>query len=369
MKVIAFYLPQFHEIPENNIWWGKGFTEWTNVKKSTPLFPGHYQPRVPLDECYYDLSDYRVIKNQAELANKYGIFGFCIYHYWFNGHLLLHRPMELLLEHKEIDIHYCISWANEDWTNAWVKNDKKVLIQHDYSKKEDITDHFNYLLPFFKDPRYIQIDHKPLFVIYRPELIPNLSEFVKTFNTLAQKNGFSGIVFASQQYQCLTINKIDRRLFDYHIEYQPDFVNFFSKSFIWRVSYKFFKKYMKYKFVDNMRKSETLKLIDYDDAWKRILKFGPINKNALPGAFVNWDNTPRHKGNGTVYTNFSPQKFKKYLCQQIIRAKKDYKTDYLFLFAWNEWGEGGYIEPDEKYRYQYLEAVQNALMLAERILS
>ena len=171
MKIIAFYLPQFHNIPENDEWWGNGFTEWTNVKKAKPIFEGHQQPKVPLNNNYYNLLDDNVKVWQADLAKKYGVYGFCYYHYWFNGKMLLEKPMEQMLENKEVDIPFCISWANEPWTKAWVGDEKKMLIAQEYGQEEEWKEHFMYLLPFFKDERYIKKDGKPFFIFYRPDIV------------------------------------------------------------------------------------------------------------------------------------------------------------------------------------------------------
>ena len=165
MKIIAFYLPQFHEIPENNKWWGKGFTEWVNVKKARPLFENHNQPRVPLNKNYYNLLDEKTQKEQVKLANDYGLYGFCFYHYWFDGKLLLEKPVEKFLENKSLDTHFCICWANEHWTNAWANKEAKVLIEQKYGNKKEWKEHFDYLLNFFKDDRYIKENNKPLLVI------------------------------------------------------------------------------------------------------------------------------------------------------------------------------------------------------------
>ena len=175
MRIIAFYLPQFHNIPENDEWWGDGFTEWVNVKKAEPIYEGHEQPRVPLDGNYYNLLDDDVKIWQAELAKKYGIYGFCYYHYWFNGKLLLEKPMEQMLENKKVDLPFCVCWANEPWTRAWV-GEKKVLIGQEYGTEKEWKEHFDYMLPFFRDDRYIKEDNRPLYVIYRPEIIPCLQE-------------------------------------------------------------------------------------------------------------------------------------------------------------------------------------------------
>ena len=168
MKIIAFYLPQFHCFPENDAWWGTGFTEWNNVRSAQPLFKNHNQPRVPLDNNYYDLTETENLRWQAHLAQKYGVYGFCYYHYWFNGKLLMEKPMEQMLSDKEIQLPFCICWANENWTKAWAKRSKEVLIAQNYENKEDWKKHFEYLEKFFKDKRYIKCNGKPLLVICRP---------------------------------------------------------------------------------------------------------------------------------------------------------------------------------------------------------
>ena len=214
MKIIAFYLPQFHNIPENDEWWGNGFTEWTNVKKAKPLYEGHMQPRVPLGGNYYNLLDDNVKIWQADLAKKYGVYGFCYYHYWFNGKMLLEKPMEQMLANKEVDIPFCICWANEPWTKAWVGDERKLLIAHEYGKEEEWKQHFMYLLPFFKDKRYITKDGKPLFVFYRPDIVPCMKEMIETWDKLAKENGLSGITFAFQSGDYDWNNSKEAKLFD-----------------------------------------------------------------------------------------------------------------------------------------------------------
>ena len=222
MKIIAFYLPQFHNIPENDEWWGDGFTEWVNVKKAKPIFDGHNQPRVPLNHNYYNLLDDDVKIWQADLAKKYGVYGFCYYHYWFDGKLLLEKPMEQMLENKKVDIPFCICWANEPWTRAWV-GETKTLIPQKYGSKKEWKEHFDYLLPFFKDPRYILDEGKPLVVIYRPEIIDVLNDMLDYWNELAKNAGFEGLKFAYQSAGMdeLPKNKRNDSRFDYDIEFQP----------------------------------------------------------------------------------------------------------------------------------------------------
>ena len=213
MKIIAFYLPQFHAIPENDKWWGKGFTEWINVKKATPLFNGHYQPRVPLNKNYYNLLDGGTMAWQVELAKHYGIYGFCFYHYWFNGHLLLEKPVENYLNNHELNLPFCICWANEHWTNGWVSKENKILIAQKYGGVAEWKKHFYYLLDFIKDPRYIKLDNKPLVIIYRPELIDSRNEMLDCWQELAINEGLSGLTFAYQQLGLdITPNEDDKAM-------------------------------------------------------------------------------------------------------------------------------------------------------------
>lgn len=344
MKIIAFYLPQFHSIPENDIWWGKNFTEWTNLKKAIPLFENHNQPRIPKDKNYYNLLDKETKLWQIKIAKKYGIHGFCIYHYWFNGKLMLERPLEQFLDDKELDINFCISWANESWTNAWATDTSELLLEQKYGDQEDWTNHFLYLLPFFKDERYIKINNQPLFIIYRPELIDSLDEMLSLWLRLAKENGLSGIKFAFQQLDFDINSHIGKKFFSYQIEYQPNYVKRLLNSPRYTINNK-----------------RCLLIEDYIEAWEKIISTPPLNSKSFPGAFVDWDNTPRRKSSGSLFINVTPELFEKYLTIQIERAKTVYKKEYLFLFAWNEWGEGGYLEPDEKYGYKYLEAIKMAL--------
>lgn len=359
VKVIAYYLPQFHTFPENDEWWGKGFTEWTNVKSAMPLYKGHLQPRVPLKQNYYNLLDVEVLRWQSDLANKYGIYGFCYYHYWFDGKMLMNRPMEILLENKDIEQPFCICWANENWTKAWAKKDRTILISQTYGSKEDWERHFEYLLPFFKDDRYIKLNGYPLLVIYRPELIGTLREMLELWKKLAISNGLGGITFAYQHANYNHLNVPTGDLFDYGIEYQPSFVRKDQQRSINLVRGKILNELVTKLGIKQSKMSSIL--YNYDDTWKRILNVIPRDSKMIPGAFVNWDNTPRYKKRASIEYSYSVDKFEKYLECQIRRTKEIYKKDLLFLFAWNEWGEGGYIEPDTAEGYMRLEAIRNAL--------
>lgn len=373
MKIIAFYLPQFHEIPENNAWWGKGFTEWTNVKKAKPLFQGHYQPRVPLGGNYYNLLETDTIRWQAKIAKENGIYGFAFYHYWFNGHMLLEKPVDLFLENKDIDINYCISWANGDWTNEWVDKTRKTLMAQSYGNKKEWEKHYEYLRKHFMDKRYICIDGKPLIILYRPEIIPCLNEMLDCWSKLARDDGFSGLTFAYQNVHWgLTKHKDDSR-FRYQIEYQPQyafierFLNGNIRQLLQRIKFKInLITEKKLHRVIHLREvqhiSKEPEKHEYDSIWHSILSKKPASEKAVPGAFVDWDNTPRRGNKGRVVTGATPEKFYCYLVKQILRTRTVYHKDMLFMFAWNEWGEGGYLEPDERYGDKYLRAVRQALI-------
>ncbi|SCP96255.1 glycosyltransferase WbsX family protein [Anaerobium acetethylicum] len=366
MKIIAFYLPQFHEIPENNLWWGKGFTEWTNVKKAEPLTAGHNQPRRPLDGNYYDLTDPDALRWQSALAKKYGIYGFCYYHYWFDGKLLLQKPAEIMLQDRTIDLPFCFCWANETWTNSWVDRSDKVLIEQTYGGRDMWKAHFDYLLPFFRDDRYIKIEGKPLVILYRPQLVNDWAEMAAYWKELAAEQGIPGLVLAYQQYGYDHKRDPGGEAFDFGIEYQPSYAiheltdsTSLHQDIVTRAERRINRA------VPALFKNSGLTIYDYDELWKRILDRTPANKEMVPGAFADWDNTARRKDRGSFCRGVTPEKFEQYLTLQLKRAKDVYEKDMLFLFAWNEWGECGYLEPDTHNNYRMLEAVRNALRQTE----
>lgn len=372
MKIIAYYLPQFHNIPENDEMWGEGFTEWTNVKAAKPLFEGHDQPVVPLNNNYYSLLDNKVIDWQIKLAKKYGIYGFCFYHYWYNGHLLLEKPILNFLADKSLDMPFCICWANHQWTTSWHPGEIKVVYDQKYNDKKDWKSHFEFLLPFLKDSRYISNDGKPLIVIYEAALIPEMNDMLDYWNALAKENGFSGIDFAYQSATPDTLPFFNSSRFKYDIEYQPQYVRTFPSR----------KQRLKIRFAGLLREinKKTLKLhasrkvqekfafqetgftkYSYDELWEKILSSPPVSRKSIPGAFIRMDTTPRKGNRGIVTDGMTPEKFSRYLERLIRKTKDEYHKDMIFLFAWNEWAEGGYMEPDEKWKYASLEAVKNAL--------
>ncbi len=365
MKIISFYLPQFHSIPENDEFWGEGFTEWTNVKKAIPLFEGHKQPVEPLNDYYYSLLDVETLKWQSELAKEYGLYGFCFYHYWIEGRKLLEKPVELYLKNKDIETKYCLSWANHSWTDSW-STGNKVLIAQTYGNIDDWNNHYDYLRSFFEDERYIKIEGKPLFIIYMPETIPNLNEMLDYWNERAKKDGFGGLVYAYQYIYYDMKKKKDDSRFKYGIEFQPAYAIADSRG-------KMMANFRRIIFVILSRIQEliniridmnktSLEVMDYSKIWEWVIKRKPNNNKKIPGAFSGWDNTPRKGKAGLVLHNSSPQVFKKYMKIQIKRTKEIYKKDMLFLTAWNEWAEGSIMEPTKADKYGYLEALKEALI-------
>lgn len=350
MKLIAFYLPQFHTIPENDRWWGKGFTEWTNTRKSKPLFAGHYQPREPLQDYYYELTDPAARKWQAEMAKKYGIYGFCYYHYWFKGKTLLETPFNEVLRSGEPDLPFCLSWANEPWTRTWDGLDDEVLMPQNYGDEEDWEDHFYYLLPAFRDQRYIRIDEKPVFIIYRPASIPRCSEMLKYWDGLAKQYDLNGIYFIDM-LNGFEITSIEG--FHASIEFEP--------AYTWKHCTSDIERWAAINEVDG--KDRRFDLFDYDMVWLYILRRvnARSDKKIFLGAFVDWDNSPRRGSNASIFDGANPEKFSKYLNLQIQKSISLYKNAFLFINAWNEWAEGTYLEPDKKYGFGYLEAVRKAL--------
>lgn len=368
MKTIAFYLPQFHSIPENDIMWGKGFTEWNNMKKARSLFEGHYQPRIPLNNNYYNLLDDSVLKWQVDLANEYCVDAFCFYHYWFDGKKLLEKPVERFLELKELKKEYCICWANEAWTKAWVSKEDDVLYPQVYGTQDNWENHFQYLLQFFRDERYIKEKGKPLFIIYRPELIDCLNDMLDYFNKRAMEEGFEGICFAYQQLTYDLKKDKDESRFTFNIEYEPAysmhdlstekkgyFQLFKLGKLVDKVWMKIFNKTLSSIYLNKVR------VLNYDDVWEKCVKRIPENEKHVACVFTDWDNTPRRGAKGIVVKGASPEKFKMYLEEKKKMIEKYYSNNYIFIFAWNEWAEGGYLEPDEKNGYGYLEAIRSVM--------
>ena len=356
MKILALYLPQFHAIQENDEWWGKGYTEWQEVKKAKKLYDTHMQPRVPLNNNYYDLSDEsaETWKWQASLVNEYGIYGLCIYHYWFSSrNMLLEKPMEILLQHKEISLRYCICWANESWKRTWHGGQNELLMEQLYGEKSEWRAHFYYLLKFFRDERYIKIDNKPMINIYRPYAIDCMKEMLDLFNELAKENGFSGVYVVAGN----TGYKIDPRteLYDAYYNYEP------ALSLMLQRTKSVYGRLMN-KCKSLLSKRDKVKIKDANCIYEMNTSLLEIkNKKCFLGSFVGFDDTPRREIKGVIY-NSSPQKFHDNLLKiDKVLKKNNRNDDFVYIMAWNEWSEGAYLEPDENNRYAYLEAIRKVV--------
>ena len=359
MKAICMYLPQYHTFPENDEWWGRGYTEWTAVKSAEPLFAGHIQPRVPLEHRYYDLVNEAVTTFtwQASLAKEYGIYGFSFYQYYFRGTQLMERPLEILREHPEIDLKYCICWANETWTRTWYGLADQILMQQEYGEEDDWHNHFEYLLHFFKDERYIKVNNRPLFQIYRTFDIAELARMKELFDGWAKEAGFDGIYLVGGK----TAGEQEKRsgILDGFYYFEPGYTLKHDFGPAHRLSYEasvfgrmLLNRFLKVKKLERKIPAEWI----YSAIEKR-----EYAKNEFPGLIPNWDNTPRRKYKGLVYTGTNPARFEQVLGTLAKKVNKEDREDFVFINAWNEWGEGAVMEPDEADGYGYLEAVRHIM--------
>ncbi len=358
MKVMAIYLPQFHTFPENDKWWGKGYTEWTAVRKARPLFKGHIQPAEPLDSVYYDLREQgaETLRRQAALAAQYGIYGFMFYQYYFKGHKLMETPLEILLENRDIDLRYSLCWANESWTRAWYDKSEEVLLKQEYGNETDWEEHFKYLLRFFKDDRYIKIDGKPVFQIYRTFEIERLAQMADYFNKRAVEEGFKGIFFIGG----LTAAKCEdrpevRQRFGGWYYFEPGYTLKHDMSALATLEYDI--SVAARHFCNTFRKEKLLeRRIPIRHIYEGIAK-REYKENEYPGLLAGWDNTPRRGYKGLVYTGSNPALFGEVLLK-LKKKTEGRKNDFVYINAWNEWGEGAMIEPAKHFGKGYLEEIK-----------
>lgn len=340
-KVIAFYLPQYHPTPDNDKWWGKGFTEWTNVGKAKPLFPGHYQPKVPADLGYYDLRLPEVREAQAELAKEAGIYGFCYYHYWFgNGKEELELPFNEVLRLGKPDFPFMLCWANESWHKKFWDKDgkgssKEMLIEQTYPGEKDIIDHFYRLLPAFKDSRYITHDGKPIFMIYNPFDNKNWSQFMTIWNELAVKNGLKGFSFI-----CQIRNNINDEIC---LKLHKEGFEYVNSMRLWEAFNS--NRNIINKIINRIKRIifNTPLHVDLSKVFKRFWSEQDEKSFMIPTIIPNWDHTPRSGTKGTVFTNSTPEILYE---QTKYILSKSFGKPFVFLKSWNEWGEGNYMEPD-----------------------
>ncbi len=364
VKSIAFYLPQFHPIPENNQWWGKGFTEWTNVSSGKSLYEKHYQPHIPADLGHYDLRLEETREQQAELAREYGISGFCYYHYWFNGKRLLNIPLDKILENQKPDFPFMLCWANENWTRAWDGQDREVLISQEYSDN-DSEKHINFLCEVFADNRYIRVDGKPVLLIYRPDHIPEVSKMILLWRHTAQQNGFKDLYLCGVQSALVELTDegmIDAG-FDAVIDFQPNREDFpDARSFKNKVQESI--RALSPKWLYQWLKSNvsSYKKIDYKMLVEKKIKQGwPNTYIKYPVVFPSWDNTARRK-TPTIIENHDAREYKKWLSSALSKVKgNNHSEQMLFINAWNEWAEGCHLEPDKKHGHDFLKATKEAL--------
>lgn len=349
MQLVSFYLPQFHEIPENNDAWGNGFTEWTNVKKSRALFAGHRQPRVPLGDRYYDLLDPGTLEWQARTAHKYGIDCFCFYHYWFRGRMVLERPVEMLRKNGALPLQYCFAWANEPWTKTWhgAGGNREILIPQTYGKEDEWEAHYRYFLPYFRDGRYLKKDGKPVLLVYKLQNIPFYNDMIRYWKRRAEGDGFGGIYLISMK------NPGSRAHASIYVDGTVDFEPNNTKAA---------------KLAGGgtlLTPVEGKSLLHNRFAVKRI-RYGELNREMLKRAhgqgeyrtlFVDYDDTPRRGSRGVVTFGSTPGRFARYLKKGLELAQAE-GNGYFFINAWNEWGESNYLEPDRRNGYAYLEAVR-----------
>lgn len=364
IKPLAFYLPQFHPVKENDEWWGKGFTEWTNVGKAKPLFEGHEQPICPGDLGYYDLRVPEVRAQQAQMAKDYGVYGFIYYHYWFgNGKQLLERIANEVLASKEPDFPFCFCWANETWSGIWHGLKNKILAEQVYPSDEDLKAHFAYLLPFFKDDRYIKVNGKPVLMVYDPnDLEEKGNDYIAKFRNLAKENGFPDLYFMAS-------NKLADDLDYKKMNYDAKVSNAFQKAWTPYIYGTAEIPGISERIVNKVKRTIGIKdgekqAVKVQDARLVVaaMKFVAANVPTYPCLLPNWDNTPRSGYRGVVLSHTSPELFKDQINKAIDFYKShDLEEHFLILKSWNEWAEGNILEPDRKNGFAYLEMLQQTL--------
>jgi lipopolysaccharide biosynthesis protein len=343
VRAIAFYLPQFHPIPENDLWWGPGFTEWTNVTRARPIFAGHYQPHLPADLGFYDLRVAETRARQAALATSYGVHGFCYYYYWFAGKRLLETPVEAMLASGEPDFPYCLCWANENWTRRWDGADKEILIAQNPSRADDerlIRD----LLPHLRDPRYIRVNGKPLFIVYRIGILPNVAASAERWRAIARQEGVGELYLCAAK----TYDTGDPTFygFDAVVEFPPHGLRTVTM----------------HDQLDLLDAEFRGTVVDFRQFVVDCIMTGEpsytLHRTVMPG----WDNTARRAHQALVFAHATPEVYELWMREIVAQARRKPPGERLvFINAWNEWAEGAHLEPDRRFGRQYLAATQRAL--------
>jgi lipopolysaccharide biosynthesis protein len=362
IKAIAIHLPQFHPIPENDKWWGKGFTEWTNVSKAKPLFKGHYQPHLPADLGFYDLRLEESRIAQEQLAKANGIHGFCYYHYWFNGKRILEKPVEAKLKNHKEDLPFMLCWANENWTRIWNGGENDVLLNQDYSLEDD-ANHIKELITYFKDSRYIKVNGKPVFIVYRPKLFPDMRATAALWRKIVKEHGFPDMYlgFAGRFDDHPNVSE---SIFDFAFDFQPRF----DKRPL-PYGYSPFKNYYNLflKKVGFPYKDFSKPIYDYGD-FAKLQKEIPFMPNTYPSITPGWDNTARRKVNYFLLHNSTPEKYGEWLSHIVDNYPWNKNPEsFLFINAWNEWAEGNHLEPCSKWGDKYLSITREILRGTRKI--
>lgn len=371
-RLIAFYLPQFHPIPENDAWWGAGFTEWTNVAKARPLYRGHMQPRLPADLGFYDLRVPETREAQAAMARAAGIEGFCYWHYWFgNGRRILERPFEEVLDTGRPDFPFCLAWANQSWTGIWHGAPGSVLMEQTYPGREDEAAHFAWALRAFRDPRYMRVDGKPIFVIFAPHDMPQPAAFLDHWRELAQRAGLPGLHFVAitNRYQGGVARYGTPLLqpFDAVTPLIPqEYLEDLPKSVLARTARRLRTRNLGPRFASATGNRLALpSRYPFRDVVEHALHDLPDDLRHLPCVLPGWDNTPRSGPRGVVFEGATPELYGQYLQKALDRvAARPPQQAIVFLKAWNEWAEGNCIEPDAAAGHAYLDATRRAMLSA-----
>lgn len=374
-RVIAYYLPQYHPVPENDKFWGKGFTEWTNVAKAKPLFKGHYQPQIPADLGFYDLRLPEVREAQAELAKEAGIEGFCYWHYWFGkGKKVLDMPFNEVLNSGNPDFPFCLGWANHSWTTkTWEKGkaftSETMIFEQLYPGDEDYTAHFYDVLPAFKDERYIKVEGKPLFVIFAPSDFKDSKRFMNIWNNLAKENGLKGVYFVGRcdalpvmnRSNIKNIDKLTKPRYDEMFEQGYDGINsvtlkyaeFKATGIVHKAIHSFLRKKFEGVVLDKYK---------YDDIMAHFVTPEDYMDGVYPQLIPRRDRSPRSGRKAMIYYDSTPEGFKK-AAENAVKCVEGRDMDHrlIFLNAWNEWGEGAYMEPDIKFGHKYIDALREVL--------